>query len=287
MGRGAVGARSVSTAGRVAAAVAAAVASTTPRLGTAARLDSVAAAAAARAALVAALLAVESLEQPTEDRTLHVLLAGSSGAPRVGTAISSTTSRFRTAVASRTAGLSTAAVASRTSGLATIPTEAAVAGVAGGLSTAAAGAGAARVLPLAAVEQPLQPTEQRVLLAALRSGGATTVRAAVASVASRFRTAVAGRTSGLSTTATEAAVAGRTSGLTGIGTAVASATAGLRARRATLLAAEHPVKDLETEGLATDRDAEDQRTEEQHTLHRAITPLLVDHARGLRSRSRG
>ncbi len=55
--------------------------------------------------------------------------------------------------------------------------------------------------------------------------------------------------------------------------------AGLTARGAALVA-EHLVQELETEGLATNGHAENQRTEKHHTLHRATSPLLVDHRCG-------
>ncbi|MFO0422555.1 MAG: hypothetical protein ACK52C_02740, partial [Planctomycetia bacterium] len=57
---------------------------------------------------------------------------------------------------------------------------------------------------------------------------------------------------------------------------IAGVAAGLTARGAALVA-EHPVKELETNRLATNGDTENQRTEEHHTLHRATSPLLVEH----------
>ena len=47
------------------------------------------------------------------------------------------------------------------------------------------------------------------------------------------------------------------------------------------MAAEHPIEDLKTEGLTTNGNAKNQRSEEQHTLHRATSPLLVDPAQTL------
>jgi hypothetical protein len=187
--------------------------------------------------------------------------AGTSVARRFRTAVASATGRFRTAVASAAGGLA-----------------AAVAGVAGGLTAAIA---AAAVLPLALLEQTLQATKQVVLLphAAARSRTAARLAAAVAGSASGLRTAIAGATGGLRTTTTSptsglgTAVAGTTAGLTATSTGVA---AGLTAR-GTALVAEHPVKELETKRLATNGDTENQRTEEHHTLHRATSPLLVEH----------
>jgi hypothetical protein len=118
------------------------------------------------------------------------------------------------------------------------------------------------VLPLALLEQALQPAEKVMLLpapTAARGRTAGRLAAAVAGVASGLRTTIAGTAAGLT-----AAVAGVAAGLTARGTA---------------LVAEHPVKELETEGLGTNGDAENQRTEKHHTLHRATSPLLVNHRR--------
>jgi hypothetical protein len=106
-----------------------------------------------------------------------------------------------------------------------------------------------------------------LLQAALRSTAAR-LAAAVAGIASRFRTAVASTTSGLRTS-----IAGTAAG---IAASIAGIAAGLTARGAALVA-EHPVKELETERLTTNGDTENQRTEEHHTLHRATSPLLVEH----------
>jgi hypothetical protein len=129
------------------------------------------------------------------------------------------------------------------------------------------------VLPLALLEQALQATEQVVLLPALAGTAArsrTAVRLAATStgVAGRLSAAVAGSARGLRT-----AIAGTAAGLAAT---VAGIAAGLTARGAALVA-EHPIEELETEGLATNGDAENQRTEKHHTLHRATSPLLVDH----------
>ena len=182
--------------------------------------------------------------------------AGTSVARRFRTAVASATGRFRTTIAGTASGL----------------------GTAGGLTAAVA---AAVVLPLALLEQTLQATEQVVLLphAAARSRTAARLAAAVAGSASGLRTAIAGAASGLRTTTTSptsglgTAVAGTTAGLTATSTGVA---AGLTARGAALVA-EHPIKELETKRLATNGDTENQRTEEHHTLHRATSPLLVEH----------
>jgi hypothetical protein len=158
-----------------------------------------------------------------------------------------------------------AAVAGSASGLA-----AAVASVAGRLAAAIA---AATVLHLATLEQALQPAEQVALLphaAAARTGTAGRLAATGTGVTGRLAAAVAGSASGLRT-----AVSGTTPGLAA---AVAGVAAGLAARAAAALA-QHPVEKLETERLATNGDAENQRTEENHTLHRATSPLLMDHAR--------
>jgi hypothetical protein len=128
------------------------------------------------------------------------------------------------------------------------------------------------VLPLALLEQALQATEQVVLLPALAGTAAarTGVAATSTGVASRLAAAVAGVASGLRTSVASTGVAAR---LAAPSTGVA---AGLTAR-GTALVAEHPVKELETERLATNGHAEDQRTEIHHTLHRATSPLLVNH----------
>jgi hypothetical protein len=120
------------------------------------------------------------------------------------------------------------------------------------------------VLPLALLEQALQPAEKVMLLAAL------TGTAARISTAARLGAAVAGIARGLRTT-----IAGVAAGLTAT---IAGVAAGLTAR-GTALVTEHPIEELETEGLATNGDAENQRTEIHHTLHRATSPLLVDHRR--------
>jgi hypothetical protein len=120
------------------------------------------------------------------------------------------------------------------------------------------------MLPLALLEQAPQTAEEVVLLAAANAtaGGSPAGGLAAAGVAGRLAAAsVAGRL-------TAASVTG---GLTATGVA-----AGLTTRGAAL-AAEHPIEELETEGLATNGHAEDQRAEKHHTLHRATSPLLVDH----------
>jgi hypothetical protein len=139
------------------------------------------------------------------------------------------------------------------------------------------------VLPLALLEQALQPAEE-VVLAALPHAAATStgvagrLAAAVAGVASGFRTTVASATRRLTAAIASTGIA---AGLAAASTGIA---AGLTARGAALVA-EHLVQKLETEGLATHGDAENQRTEKHHTLHRATSPLLADHARIVWSRS--
>ncbi|MFM8953574.1 MAG: hypothetical protein ACKOOF_11025, partial [Planctomycetaceae bacterium] len=117
---------------------------------------------------------------------------------------------------------------------------------------------------LLAVEQALETTEQVVLLTALLHPAA-----AVAGVAGGIAASLASVAGGL--TASLASVAAR------IDATLAGVAARLTARRAAALVTEHPIEELETEGLATKGDAENQRTEEHHTLHRATSPLLVDH----------
>jgi hypothetical protein len=205
---------------------------------------------------------MDGAEEVQDRRATAVLLASNRTAARLAAAGTSVARRFRTAVASTASGLS-ATVASAAGRLA-----AAVAGSAIGLIAAAVAA--AVVLPLALFEQALQPAEKVMLLPGPAARGRTAARLAAAgtSVARRFRTAVASTASGLRTS-----IAGTAAGLTA---SIAGVAAGLTARGATLMA-EHPIEDLETKGLATNGDAENQRTEEQHTLHRATSPLLVDH----------
>jgi hypothetical protein len=146
------------------------------------------------------------------------------------------------------------------------------AGVASRLTAAAA---AATVLPLALFEQPLQAAEEVTRLAlpdAAARRATAAIAAAVAGVARRLTAAVASVASRLT-----AAVAGIAARLTA---AVAGIAARLTARitaRGTAFVSEHPVKELETERLATNGHAENQRAEKHHTLHRATSPLLVDH----------
>jgi hypothetical protein len=202
---------------------------------------------------------MESLQKVT-DR--GALLAAAGAAARVGTA-------------ARLAAASTG-VAGRLA--------AAVAGVAGGLAATsvtrglAAAIAAAVVLPLALLEQPLQAAE-KVMLPALPTTAAGSPAAAVASVAGGLAAAVTGVAGGLAATSTSVATglaAASTGVAAGLAAASTSVAAGLTARVAAL-AAEHPIEELETEGLATNGHAENQRTEKHHTLHRATSPLLVDH----------
>jgi hypothetical protein len=126
-------------------------------------------------------------------------------------------------------------------------------------------------MPLLAGKQTLQTTEEVMLLlqaaprstaawlAATSTGVAGRLCTAVAGSASRFRTAIASTT-------------------TGLAASIAGVAAGLAARGATLVS-EHLVEEFKTKRLTTDGNAKNQRTEEQHTLHRATSPLLVDHVR--------
>jgi len=117
------------------------------------------------------------------------------------------------------------------------------------------------VLPLALLKQPLQAAEE-VMLTGLPNAAA--------------RTCIAARLAAASTGVTRRFAAASTGVAAGLAAASTGVAAGLTARSTALLA-EHPVKELETEGLATNGHAENQRTEEQHTLHRATSPLLVNH----------
>jgi hypothetical protein len=124
---------------------------------------------------------------------------------------------------------------------------------------------------LLASKQTLQTAEEIMLPleAALRSTAAR-LAAARPCIAGGLRTTVASTTGRFSTS-----IAGTAAGL-------AASTAGIAAglaARGTALVAEHLVKELETKRLTTNGNAENQRTEEQHTLHRATSPLLVDHVR--------
>ena len=224
------------------------------------------AAAAGAAAALASVLGLQRRDHVAEHVPVGLPPAAARGrtTARLAAASTGVAGRLRTAVAGSAGGLS-ASVASTASRLA-----AAVASVARRLGAATAAA----VLPLALREQTLQAAEQVVLLAdpaARRPSTAARLAAASTGVAGRLRTAVTGSAGGLRT-----AIAGTTAGLAAASTGVA---AGLTAR-GTALAAEHPVEELETEGLATNGDAEDQRTEIHHTLHRATSPLLVNHRRG-------
>jgi hypothetical protein len=209
---------------------------------------------------------VDRTEQIKDRRTTAVALpshgtagrlaAASTGvAGRLAAAVAGVASWFRTTVTS-TAGRLAAAFASTAIGL------------------IAAAIAAAVVLPLALFEQALQPAEEVVLLPATAAGIRTAARlaAAVSGVTSGLRTTVASTTSRLA-----AAVAGVAAGLTA---SIAGIAAGLTAR-GTALVAEHPVEELKPKRLATNGDTKNQRTEEHHTLHRATSPLLVNHLRVL------
>jgi len=125
------------------------------------------------------------------------------------------------------------------------------------------------------IEQALQPAKQIMLFATLlatRLGTAGRLAAAVTGIASRLTAtvAIASITCWLATL---------TSITSRLAATVAGCTIRLTARGAALMAAEHPIEDLKTERLTTNGNAKNQRTEEQHTLHRATSPLLVNHAR--------
>ena len=219
------------------------------------------AAAAGAAAALASVLGLQCRDHVTQAVTmLPSPAARSRTAAGLAAASTGVAGRLSTAVAGSAGGLSAtiASVASRFA--------ATVAGI-------AAGFGAAAVLTLALREQTLQTTKQIVLLPSTAARTSPTARLAAAStgVAGRLSTAVAGSAGGLSAT-----IASTTAGLAAASTGIA---AGLTAR-STALAAEHPVKELETEGLATNGNAEDQRTKIHHTLHRATSPLLVNHRCG-------
>jgi hypothetical protein len=103
------------------------------------------------------------------------------------------------------------------------------------------------MLPLAAVEQPLQAPEQAVLLlAATTHRTAARLAAADPGVASGLAATVASAAGRLAATIpTEASTGPATAGLAGVGTARAGVACGLSARGAALMA-EHPVQDLES-----------------------------------------
>jgi hypothetical protein len=195
----------------------------------------------------------------------------------------------RPVVLLRTAGVA-AAAASVASGLAAGHTSvagglAAASGIAAGLAAAvtsvtgrlaagsasvasgltAAVVAAAAVLRLALCEQALQPAEKIVLLTAraIAAAGAS-------SVTSRL---TAGHTSITSGLAAAGCIAAR------LAAASTGVTRRLTTRIGTAVVSEHPVKELETIRLATNGRTECQYAEVQHTLHRATSPLLVDHAR--------
>ncbi|PHY02185.1 MAG: hypothetical protein CK530_07575 [Planctomycetaceae bacterium] len=136
-------------------------------------------------------------------------------------------------------------------------------------------------LTLAMSKQALQPAEQIMLLAMLLTtsfGTAGRLAAAVTGVASWLAATltVASITGWFAATV---AVAGTASWFTGVRAATISGTAIGLTTRGRALVSEHPIEDLKTEGLTTNGHANNQRAEEQHTLHRATSPLLVDHAR--------
>jgi hypothetical protein len=130
------------------------------------------------------------------------------------------------------------------------------------------------MLRTALLEQALQPAEEVVLLAA---AGAT---------ARGIAAAVSGTASGLAATVTSTSPTGRlaaavasTGIAAGLTTSSTGIAAGLTTRIRAAVMAEHPIQELETIGLTTNGDTENQRTEEHHTLHRATSPLVADHLR--------
>ena len=146
------------------------------------------------------------------------------------------------------------------------------AGLAASAAVGLAAAGAALPALLRVVDGAEEVTDRRrTLLRTAATGSRTAARLAAAStgVAGRLAAAVTGVASGFRT-----AIASPTTGLAATSTGIA---AGLTAR-GTALVSEHLVQKLETKRLATNGDAKNQRTEKHHTLHRATSPLLADHA---------
>jgi len=214
---------------------------------------------------VQVLLRVVDRAEKTTDRVPLLAAALRSTAARLAAASTSVAGRLAAAVAGSAGGLRTA-VASTAGRLAAAVASAAI-------RITAAAVAAAVVLPLALFEQALQPAEQIVLLPALgaaaRSRSAGRLAATSTSVARRLAAAVAGSAGGLRTS-----IAGTAAGLTA---SIAGVAAGLTARGAALVVADHPVEEFETKRLTTNGDTENECTEEHHTLHRATSPLLVDH----------
>ena len=250
------------------------IAGTAGRLGTAAGLAAAGAAvglAAARLVATALLRLVDGLEQ-VKDPVLLLAATSRSTAARLAAAVASVAGRLCTAVAGSASRFRTA-IPSTAGRLA-----AAVSGVARRLAAAIRTA----LMPLLAGKQPLQTTEEVMLLLQAAPGGAAARLAAtstsvagrlctaVAGSASRFRTAIASTAAGLAASIASTA--------TGLAASIAGVAAGLAARGATLVS-EHLVEQFKTKRLTTDGNAKNQRTEEQHTLHRATSPLLVNHAR--------
>ena len=241
------------------------------------------AAARATARLPALLRGVERLQKVT-DRGALLAAAGATARSRTAARLAAALTGVASWLAATVAGVASwlAATLVAATGVASW-LAATVTGVASWLAATvtsiaswlAAATTAATVFPLALLEQPLQATE-KVMLAALAgaTAGRTTaaIAAAVTSVASWLAAAVTGVASWLAATVTGIAA--------GFAAAVSGIAAGLTARitaRSTAFVSEHPVEELKTERLATNGHAENQRAEIHHTLHRATSPLLVNH----------
>jgi len=226
---------------------------------------------------------VDRLEE-TQEGTVVLLVAArvaAAGATSVAsrlaasdTGVASGLTAGRTSVTGRlaaasgiTAGLA-AAITSVTGRLA-----ASDASVASGLTAAVA---AAMVLRLALREQALQPAEKIVLLTAraIAAAGAPSVTSRLTA----GHTSVAGGlAAGCSSITCWLAAAGSVAA--GLAAASAGVTRRLTTGIGTAVVSEHPIKELETIRLATDGRTDCQHAEVQHTLHRATSPLLMDHAR--------
>jgi hypothetical protein len=125
---------------------------------------------------------------------------------------------------------------------------------------------------LAPLEQPLQAAKQvtRLALPTAAAVAATCVAAAIITTTSRLATASGLASASRLATASRLTTTGRL--------ATASRLTRITAAMAAALA-EHSVKQLKTIRLTTHDDTENQCAEKHRTLHRATSPLLVDHAR--------
>jgi len=226
---------------------------------------------------------VESLEE-AQERTVVLLVAARVAAAGATSVASRLTAGHTSVTSGLTAGHTSvagglAAASGVAAGLA-----AAITGVTGRLAASdasvasglAAAIAAAVVLRLALREQALQPAEKIVLLMAraITAAGATSVTSGLAAGHTSIAGGLAAGHSGITCRLTAAAsIAG------GLAAASSGVTRRLTTRIGTAVVPEHPVKELETIRLATDGRTECQYAEVQHTLHRATSPLLVDHAR--------